>query len=483
MRVTVSVFLSLVSVVFCLASPLPTRGLWVQIEERGWPNGYYNGYLIDNWNNYDPVVGHTVSEEVALQLDAMQAMGVNTITFELRTSDPDGTPETFPTCGINAAIGFQWPQPTATELANLPLLFDLVQSRGMKVILILTNTHMEEQPPINSETWLTAILNVVENHPALDFVVFGGDAHAVDTNCDGMADACGGQAEAPLWLGSTAVPATYVTWAIGYAISLGIPAGKLSAESIVGDFFSDSQPPSCPLSTTDGHLWSPIAVMKTIFDNLGIPSNQRLYALSFYEHTKCATARGLPCVDASPPVWAEQTVQGVFSTIGSDSGARVVAAEMGDGVRVQPTWTTSQAIQNLVSLMAEYGIDGGSFWRWTSYQNSEDQDPTLGQPIKLRGVDFNYTPAKTVLECYYTGACRLPPAIRSRPTPAPRPTPPPHLTPPPPPPSPRPTPAPRPTPPSQCDTGAAATFAPPYSRTAAARPEVNSQRSVIHLRD
>src|SRR5690349_113054 len=99
--------------------------------------------------------------------------------------------------------------------------------------------------------------------------------------------------------------------------------------------------------------------------SLDVPNNQRLYALSFYEHTKCATARGLPCVDASPPVWAEQTVQGVFSTIGSDSGARVVAYEMGDLTPVQSTWTTSQAIQNLLVLMATYGMDGGSFWRWT----------------------------------------------------------------------------------------------------------------------
>jgi hypothetical protein len=203
-------------------------------------------------------------------------------------------------------------------------------------------------------------------------------------------------------------------------MSLGIPPIKLSAGTIVGDFFTDSQPPN--RFATDGHLWPPIVVIKQILDSLGVPDNQRLYALSFYEHTKCATARGLPCVDASPPVWADQTVQRVFSTIGWASEARVVAYEMGDSPPVQPTWTTSQAIQNLVNLMARYGIDGGSFWRWTSFESSEDQDPTLAQPIKLRGVDFNYTPAKTVLECYYTGACRLPPRIRARPTPAPRPT-------------------------------------------------------------
>src|SRR5437773_3226244 len=61
---------------------------------------------------------------------------------------------------------------------------------------------------------------------------------------------------------------------------------------------------------TDGHLWPPIVVMKQILDSIGVPNNQRLYPLSFYEHRKCATARGLPCVDANPPVWAQQTVQG-----------------------------------------------------------------------------------------------------------------------------------------------------------------------------
>src|SRR5262249_13411847 len=162
--------------------------------------------------------------------------------------------------------------------------------------------------------------------------------------------------------------------------------------------FTVSEPPNC--LATDGHLWPPIVVMKQIFDNLGIPNNQRLYALSYYEHRKCSTAQGLPCVDASPSIWADQTLQNeVFSTIGWSSGARVVAYEMGEGGPVEPSWTTSQAIQDIASLMARYRIDGGSFWRSTSFENSEDPDPTLAEPIKRRGVEFNYTPAKEVLEC------------------------------------------------------------------------------------
>src|SRR5436190_21125076 len=55
---TFSVLLCLVSIVLSLngnwaqtttatfpPSQLPTRGLWVQIEERGWPNGYWPGQV------------------------------------------------------------------------------------------------------------------------------------------------------------------------------------------------------------------------------------------------------------------------------------------------------------------------------------------------------------------------------------------------------------------------------------------------------
>src|SRR5439155_15715687 len=136
---------------------------------------------------------------------------------------------TFPDCKISYALGFEFPQPSATELGNLTPFLDLIHSKGIKVILVLTNTHMQDQA--NSQTWLGAILNVVKNHPALDFVVFNGDATTIHTNGDGVPDACGGKAEAPLWLGPSApaYAAPYVQWAIGYAMSLGMPASKLSA--------------------------------------------------------------------------------------------------------------------------------------------------------------------------------------------------------------------------------------------------------------
>src|SRR5262245_46585133 len=199
------------------AIALKTRGLWVQFERRGWPSEYWTGQVIQQFNQFDSVVGHNVSDEVALQLDAMRGMGVNTITLELRTADQDGD-FTFPKCNISPVLGFQWPQPTITELANLTPFLDLIHSKGIRVILVLVNSHMQEQPPTNSQTWLGAILNVVKSHPALDLIVFNGTPRTVDTNGDGIPDACGIPAEAPLWLGPSAVPANYVKWAIGYAI-------------------------------------------------------------------------------------------------------------------------------------------------------------------------------------------------------------------------------------------------------------------------
>ncbi len=397
---TICTGLTLLSALAPCAHALPTRGLWVQFERRGWPVEYWAGQVIQQFTLFDDVVGSKVSDEVALQLDVMRGLGVNTITIELRTADATGDFQ-FPACNIHPFLGFQWPQPTATELANLTPFLDLVHSKGIRVILVLVNTHMEEQPPANSQAWLGAILGVVKNHPALDFVVFNGTPRVIDTNGDGTPESCGVPAEAPLWLGPTAVPATYVKWAIGYAMSLGLPASKLSVGTIVGDFFTDSQPPAGP-DATDGHLWSPIVVLKRIFDSLGIPDSQRVYALSFYEHRKCATARSLPCVDADPPTWADQTMQGVFSTIGQGNGARVVAYEMGNSTPVDPAWSTASALANLVTVMRKYGTDGGSFWRWTNFSNSEDADVTLAEPIKRRGVAFTFNPVQTTLVQAYT---------------------------------------------------------------------------------
>ena len=362
-------------------------GLYTQIERRGATSTYWSGQLIQTFNDFDALVGSTVAQEASLQLDKMREMGVNTITFELRTADPTFT-GTFapPDCNLGPALGFQFPLPTATELSNLPLFFDMVQSKGMKVWLRLVNTHMEQQPPTNSQTWLGAIFGAIGKHPALDLILFEGDAH-LEPGPNGTTT-CGIPAEPPLWLGPGSVPVTYVQWAINFAMSQGLPAQKLSAEAIIGSYFLESSPPAGS-NATNGHLWSPIAVEKMIFDNLNIPAGQRTYALSFYAHRKCSDAQTLPCTDLDPNDWADQTLQYVTGVAGA--GPRIVAPEMGDLTPVdQVKWNTQHALESLVFLLNKYAIDGGSFWRWVSFFNSEDSDPTLAAAVKQRGVNFAY---------------------------------------------------------------------------------------------
>ena len=52
--------------------------------------------------------------------------------------------------------GLQYPRPTQEELTNLGRLFDLVASKGMKIALLLDNTHMEDRA--SSQLWLGTIL-------------------------------------------------------------------------------------------------------------------------------------------------------------------------------------------------------------------------------------------------------------------------------------------------------------------------------------
>lgn len=372
---------------------LKNAGLYTQFERRGTLSEYSgSGQVIQNWDQFDSVVGSTVSQEVSLQLDKMKAMGVNTITIELRTADPTYTGNfTPPDCNEPPVLGLQFPQPTATELANLPLFFDMVQSKDMKVWLRLTNTHMEEQPPTNSQTWLRAIFGAIGKHPALDLVTFDGTKYTLQTPSGVV---CGTPAEPPLWDGPTSIVGTYVQWAIRFAVSQGLPTRKLSAEAVVGSYFVESQPPASPLEgATDDHFWSPIAVEKAIFDNLNIPASQRTYALSFYEHRKCSDALYLPCTDLDPHEWANQTLQYVIGVVGN--GPRIVASELGVLPPVdQVNWNTQHALESLVYLLHKYDVDGGSFWRWVSFNTSEDFDPSLADPVKRRGVDFVYTPVQ-----------------------------------------------------------------------------------------
>ena len=385
-------------------SLLPVRGLYVQFERRGYPDQYWPGQAIQLLDTTDELLGHTVREEVALQLDEMVKLGVNTISYELRSSTPESAGSAFvpPKCALPPVLGMQYPQPTALELRNLVEFFDLVHSKGISIQLRLVNTHMEEQPPTRNEQWIGSILNTIKDHPALDLVLFEGSPFMIDTNGDGVEDKCGGPAEGPLWDGPGSVPARYDEWAIQYGHSLGMPYRKLSAEAIVGDYYSFKQGPGGP-EMTDSHQWDPVFTLKSVFDNLNVPDNQRTYALSWYEHPKCMTARQIPCQEIGPHAWAIETVQHVYEVIGHNNGARVVVPEMGLYASVPEwKWTTEQALQSLVWIMHAYNIEGGCFWRWTDFRNEEEQDQLLATPLKKRGVDFAYNPIAGVLKQLYT---------------------------------------------------------------------------------
>jgi hypothetical protein len=378
------------------------RGLYVQFDRRGFWSGYWTGDVIKELNSFESSLGHTVADEVSLQLDEMKKIGVNSITIELRSSDSYWDPGPFrpPECNIGPGLGFQYPYPTQTEIDNLVAFFNLVSSKQIKILLRLVNTHMEEQPPLNNTQWISAILNVVKDHPALDLVLFEGNTRLIDSDGDGIEDQCGIPAEPPLWLGPSSVPANYVKWAIQYGITLGIPANKLSAECCVGSYNVDAESPA-GANATDFHLWRTVKVLKQIFDDLAVPDNQRTYAISFYQQRKCENAHGVPCVDADPSVWAEETWKNVFEIIGRKD-SRVVAVEMGLN-KYDPNWTTEQAFESHIKLIKRYGVAGGCFWRWVFFDDNEKNDPTLSTPVKKRGLTFEYNAVKDIMAQYYLG--------------------------------------------------------------------------------
>ena len=378
------------------------RGLYVQFDRRGFWSGYWTGDVIKELNSFESSLGHTVADEVSLQLDEMKKIGVNSITIELRSSDSYWDPGPFrpPECNIGPGLGFQYPYPTQTEIDNLVAFFNLVSSKQIKILLRLVNTHMEEQPPLNNTQWISAILNVVKDHPALDLVLFEGNTRLIDSDGDGIEDQCGIPAEPPLWLGPSSAPANYVKWAIQYGITLGIPANKLSAECCVGSYNVDAESPA-GANATDFHLWRTVKVLKQIFDDLAVPDNQRTYAISFYQQRKCENAHGVPCVDTDPSVWAEETWKNVFEIIGRKD-SRVVAVEMGLN-KYDPNWTTEQAFESHIKLIKRYGVAGGCFWRWVFFDDNEKNDPTLSTPVKKRGLSFEYNAVKDIMAQYYLG--------------------------------------------------------------------------------
>ena len=378
-------------------SDLEVRGLYVQFERRGWPSGYWSGDVIQRFTEFDDVVGHTVAEEVSQQLDAMGAIGVNTITFELRSTDAVllPPPREPPECNVSPHVGLLWPQPPEEHLANLVPFLDLVHSKGMKVLLRLVNTRMDDRYRAGAQTWLGAILRSIQGHPSLELVLFEGDERYLDNDGDGVFETCGGEAEPPLYLGPDGRGARYVEWAIEYALSLGFPSRQLSAEAIIGVFEIDTNAP--------GHFWFAPGVMKTIFDRIGIPDDQRTYAISFYQGRRCRFARGWPCEDADPHEWLDESLLRTMGAIGHESSARVIAPEFGVAIPIEPEWGSAEALESAVELMRNRGVAGGSFWRWTSFEDKEDADPTSWEPVKRRGPDYVYTVVREIMRRLYEG--------------------------------------------------------------------------------
>jgi hypothetical protein len=372
---------------------LETRGLWVQFENRGSATGWNTGELLE-------LIGDSaVRAEVVLQLRQMKAMGVNLIVYELRSADGVWPVDSsFPRCERATTLGPLWPRPTEAQLAGLEALFDLVHAQGMRISLILNTTHMDEQPPTGNAQWLSAILGAVKDEPALDLVMFGGDRRHVDAHppFDGAPDSCGGESEAPLWLGADSVEGRYVQWAIGHALSLGLPPEKLAAEAIVGDYRHEARQVAGP-AAQDRHLWPPLEVLRTIFDRLAIPGPQRTYALSSYPHTKCTfvDTSFLPCIEQGQEPWTRETLRLSRERVGPE--ARLTIAEFGTQ---SSDWPHERTVESLGRLLRDLGLEGGVYWQWVNPSN----DPRYTHPgtdLKKRGPAFAYNPQQRELADLY----------------------------------------------------------------------------------
>ncbi len=384
------------------ASALPIRGLYTTFDKRGFPNGYYSGDAIQTFTRQDPDVPSLgiVRDEIARQLDAMRALGVNSITFELRSSNPVWEEFRYPSCNISPSIGLFFPSPPPADLDNLVAFLDLVQSKGMKVMLRLVNTYMDEAYRQQSTTWLNAILSRVKGHSALELVLFEGDERFRDSDGNGTKDECGIQAEPPLFMGPDRPAAQYVQWAIAYAMSLGYPARQLSAQGIIGAYVIDMEL-GAGRNFQNSRQWHTLGVMKTIFDRLGVPDDQRTYAISMYQARRCQFASGYACTDAAPSVWAEETIKRAWSKVGLRSRARMVAVEFGSNYPVATNYNADQAFESSVLLMRKYGMEGGAFWRWVNYTNAEDADSQNPWAVKWRGAAPRYTPVADVMRRLY----------------------------------------------------------------------------------
>lgn len=368
---------------------LQTRGLWTYFEHRGAAQGYYPGELLG------VIDQPSVRADVVAQLQHMRTLGVNEFVYEMRSADgPWPVNSDFPACQLPTALGPTWPQPTAAQLSGLQRLFTLAHRFGMRVILILDTTHMEQGAAGNAQ-WLGAIARAIKDSPAFDLLLVGGDVHTWDAQppFDGVPDSCGGQSEAPLWLGPDSVQSQYVQWALGYLRSLGIPPEKLGAEAIVGDYRSEVEQPAGP-NAEDGHLWRPLEVLRTIYDRLGLTPQQRTYPLSYYAHNKCAFVSSGSCSDEGQQEWTKETLQTSKARV--EPQARVILAEFGGN----QGGDYQRAVEMIGADMQSLGFDGGVYYKWADQTN----DPQYTDPasvVKKRGVAFVYNPQVRELRDLY----------------------------------------------------------------------------------
>jgi hypothetical protein len=334
---------------------LKTRGVRAYFENRFAPSGWSSGQVVR-----EIATNPEMQQDIAVELDHIRVLGVNEIGFELRSVGdvPDNQPP--PDCTLSWWLGAQWPDPLPSELAGLRVVLRLVREHGMKLVLHLTNTH-HDAPEASQERWLGPLLLAVKDDPAFDFVTFDGD---VKLHSDGQ---CGGQSEAALWNGFRSPSARYVSAAIRYGMKLGIAPRQLTAETIIPFPYSPHEP---------------VEVLKEIFDEIGVPNEDRTYALSHYER------------ESTPHQYADAALEHSFAIIGKTPrdphGPRVLFSEFGVGP-VTPNWTASNVVESFGVLMNKYGLDGGIYWLWAQ-MNATDEDRHLPPAIKRRGPWFVYNP-------------------------------------------------------------------------------------------
>jgi hypothetical protein len=363
---------------------LDLRGVWAGFEHVGSTSGYYNGDTIKTFDSIAP--------DLAAQMDLMVQMGVNVISFPIEATDATATGMVGPPeCNVPPVLGALWPQPTSAELDGLVKLLDLAQSKGLRVLLDLQDTHFDENPPTDTTIWVTELINDVKAHPALELVTFMGDVHV---NNFGGQLSCGLPAEPALWLGPSGVVYEHLKFEFSLARSLGLDPRKISTEAIVGDYNLESS----ATSTAPTHLYSPIAVLKQLFDDLSWPANQRTYALSFYFRNKCDVTT--TCTEIGPAAWADATAQYVASVVNFASGARAVATEW--GTLTNGGSTPDAAVPGITAVMHKYAISGGAYWIWVDTDNTYEASLPFAEGVLKRGATLQFNPVHDSLVSAYT---------------------------------------------------------------------------------